>query len=93
MRSSSLAQLELQKLLQIGNMSQIETLNKQLDKLQKYFRVRSELLSVLGSIHACQEMLQDIVEGFDQHQNERRELYNSKANDAEEKQGETTVWR
>ena len=30
---SSLAQLELQKFLQIGNMSQIETLNKQLDKL------------------------------------------------------------
>ena len=60
----SLMQLELQKFLQIGNMSQIETLNKQLDKLQKYFRVRSELLSVLASIQSCEEMLQDIFEAF-----------------------------
>jgi len=89
----SLAQLELQKFLQIGNMSQIETLNKQLDKLQKYFRVRSELLSVLSSIHSCQEMLQDIVDGFDQHQNEHRELYNSKASKVEEKQEEAIIWR
>ena len=60
----SLMQLELQKFLQIGNMSQIETLNKQLDKLQKYFRVRSELLSVLASIRSCEEMLQDTFEAW-----------------------------
>ena len=55
-----MAQVELQKFYQIGNMSQIETLNKQLDKLQKLFRVRADLISVLASIRSCLEMNSDI---------------------------------
>lgn len=60
-----LGQMELQKFYQIGNMSQIETLNKQLDKLQKLFRVRAELISVLASIQSCLEMNGDIQQCFD----------------------------
>lgn len=56
-----LFQLELTKFLQV-NMSQIENLNKQLDKLQKYFRVRNELINVLSSINGCQEMHTDMVQ-------------------------------
>jgi len=59
-----LGQMELQKFYQIGNMSQIETLNKQLDKLQKLFRVRAELISVLASIQSCLEMNGDIQQCF-----------------------------
>ena len=59
-----LGQMELQKFYQIGNMSQIETLNKQLDKLQKLFRVRAELISVLASIQSCLEMNSDIQQCF-----------------------------
>ena len=61
----ALGQVELQKFYQIGNMSQIETLNKQLDKLQKLFRVRAELISVLASIQSCLEMHGDIQQCFD----------------------------
>ena len=55
---------ELQKFFAIGNMSQIETLNKMLDKIQKYLRVRAELISVLASIHSCSEMYGDILEMY-----------------------------
>ena len=60
-----LAQVELQKFYQIGNMSQIETLNKQLDKLKKLFRVRADLISVLASIRSCLEMNSDIQQCFE----------------------------
>ena len=60
-QGDSLLNLEMNKLLQ-QNMSQIEILNKQLDKLQKYLRVRNELINVLSSINQCQMMHKDMLE-------------------------------
>ena len=54
-------QIELQKFLTIGNSSNIETMNKMLDKLQKYFRLRTELLALLSSVGSCCQMSADIM--------------------------------
>lgn len=54
-------QAELQKFQNLGNSSNIETMNKQLDKLQKYFRLRTELLALLSSVASCCQMSQDIM--------------------------------
>lgn len=39
----------------------IESVNKSLDKMQKLMRVRSEYLSLLSSLHSCQNMYADIT--------------------------------
>jgi len=56
--------MELQKFFSLGNMSQIETLNKMLDKIQKILRLRAELISVLASIHSCETMQSDILDMY-----------------------------
>ena len=56
--------MELQKFFSLGNMSQIETLNKMLDKIQKILRLRTELISVLASIHSCETMYSDILDMY-----------------------------
>ena len=51
----------MQRFLAIGNMTQIETLNKQVDQIQKLLRVRSELIGLVSSIWTCREMHIDIM--------------------------------
>jgi len=50
--------------MQLGSMQDISTLNKQLEKLQKYHRLRSELISLCSSIHSSFDMFIEIVKLF-----------------------------